>query len=204
MARTSPSARRRSRIPRFSMPSSGAARGSRTPIATTCRRSRGLEQVEGPQSGDRAPDADLGGGKALYDFTRHPSSRCSCSRRTTTTRAHAASTLRQLTQRFHAVLAAHVVPPSPDVARHYGAIDARPVLPVAPGRLRRLQVPRHGGGQARGASRPVVHHSLSLECRGPPPSSAGPICGCSAASCQAGTAPRACFIVRTLNRNARR
>ncbi len=35
-------------------------------------KTAGPTAVAGPEPGDRAPDADLDGGRALYDFTRHP------------------------------------------------------------------------------------------------------------------------------------
>ncbi len=80
----------------------------------------GLEPIAGPQNGDRAPDADLGGGKALYDFTRHPKFTLLLLAAHDDHSSARASLLRHLSQRFHAVLEAHVVAPSPDVTRHYG------------------------------------------------------------------------------------
>jgi 2-polyprenyl-6-methoxyphenol hydroxylase-like FAD-dependent oxidoreductase len=81
----------------------------------------GLAPMEGPQAGDRAPDADLGGGKALYDFTRHPKFTLLLLAAHDDHSSARATLLRHLTQRFHTVLDGHVVPPAADVVKHYGA-----------------------------------------------------------------------------------
>jgi 2-polyprenyl-6-methoxyphenol hydroxylase-like FAD-dependent oxidoreductase len=83
----------------------------------------GLAPLEGPVPGDRAPDVDLGGGRALFDFTRHP--------RYTLLALPAGERggpkleldLKPLAHRFKTVMDFHVVPPSDDLARRYGGSD---------------------------------------------------------------------------------
>jgi 2-polyprenyl-6-methoxyphenol hydroxylase-like FAD-dependent oxidoreductase len=84
-----------------------------------------LAPLAGPAVGDRAPDAELGGGRALYDFTRHPRFTLLALRASDEGSPQLAAALRRLVgTRYENVLEAHVVPPSPGLARHYGA-DAR-------------------------------------------------------------------------------
>jgi 2-polyprenyl-6-methoxyphenol hydroxylase-like FAD-dependent oxidoreductase len=92
-------------------------------LAVTYRdRSDALAPLAGPAVGDRAPDAELGGGRALYDFTRHPRFTLLALRAGDDGSAQLATALRRLVgSRYEKVLEAHVVPPSPGVARHYGA-----------------------------------------------------------------------------------
>jgi NADPH-dependent dioxygenase len=81
----------------------------------------GLAAIEGPAPGDRAPDVDLGGGRALFDFTRHTHFTLLLLAATAEGAAPGrAELLRHATKRFHGQLEAHVVPPSPALAAHYG------------------------------------------------------------------------------------
>jgi len=80
-----------------------------------------LEPMEGPRNGDRAPDADLGGGKALFDFTRHPKFTLLVLAAHDDHTSACAALIRPFSARFHDVLEAHVVPPRPEVVKHYGS-----------------------------------------------------------------------------------
>jgi len=80
--------------------------------------------MAGPAVGDRAPDADLGGGKALYDFTRHTNFTLLLLEASADRQPARAELLRHVTKRFHGLVEAHVVSPSPAVAKEYGN-DAR-------------------------------------------------------------------------------
>jgi 2-polyprenyl-6-methoxyphenol hydroxylase-like FAD-dependent oxidoreductase len=96
-------------------------------IAATYRdRARpGPAVLAGPAVGDRAPDADLGGGRAVYDLTRHPRFTLLALRARDEGSAELTTTLRQLVgQRYDSVLEARVVPPTAAVSRHYG-VDER-------------------------------------------------------------------------------
>jgi NADPH-dependent dioxygenase len=79
-----------------------------------------VTELEGPAAGDRAPDVDFGGGRALYDFTRHPR----CTLLVLPAAEHGGAKieldLKPLVHRFKAVLDMHVVSPSAALARHYG------------------------------------------------------------------------------------
>jgi hypothetical protein len=80
----------------------------------------GVTPIEGPAVGDRAPDADLGGGRALFDFTRHTHFTLLLLEASADRQPARAELLRHVTKRFHGLVEAHVVPPSPALAAHYG------------------------------------------------------------------------------------
>ena len=80
-----------------------------------------LAPIEGPAPGDRAPDVDLGAGRALFDFTRHTHFTLLLLAAGADPAAPGrAELLRHATQRFHGQLRAHEVAPSPSLAAHYG------------------------------------------------------------------------------------
>jgi 2-polyprenyl-6-methoxyphenol hydroxylase-like FAD-dependent oxidoreductase len=83
----------------------------------------GLAPLEGPAPGDRAPDVDLGGGRALFDLTRHP--RCTLLALPATERGGGKLELdlKPLAHRFKAVMDCHTVPPSDALSRRYGDGD---------------------------------------------------------------------------------
>jgi NADPH-dependent dioxygenase len=83
----------------------------------------------GPAIGDRAPDVDLPGGHALFDFTRHPRFTLLVLVASEAGAAKVQAELRSLTSRFAQVLDSHVVPPSDALAKHYGS-DVRDRLCV--------------------------------------------------------------------------
>jgi len=83
-------------------------------------KGEGLAEIAGPAVGDRAPDADLGGGKALYDFTRHTNFTLLLLEASADRQPARAELLRHVTKRFHGLVEAHVVSPSPAVAKEYG------------------------------------------------------------------------------------
>jgi len=83
-----------------------------------------LTPIEGPAVGDRAPDADLGGGRALFDFTRHTHFTLLLLEASADRQPARAELLRHVTKRFHGLVEAHVVAPSSALAAHYGT-DAR-------------------------------------------------------------------------------
>jgi aromatic ring hydroxylase-like protein len=80
----------------------------------------GLAQLEGPAIGDRAPDADLGAGRVLFDFTRHPRFTLLALAVSGGSKTNVEAVLRPLQERFGAVLESHVVPPSSALAKYYG------------------------------------------------------------------------------------
>ena len=83
-------------------------------------KARRLTPIEGPEPGDRAPDADLGGGRALFDFTRHTNFTLLLLAATPDAAPGRTELLRHMTRRFEGLLEAHVVPPSRALASHYG------------------------------------------------------------------------------------
>jgi 2-polyprenyl-6-methoxyphenol hydroxylase-like FAD-dependent oxidoreductase len=80
----------------------------------------GLTDLEGPAIGDRAPDAELGGGRALFDFTRHTRFTLLALPAGERPSAELDTALRPLRERFGSVLESQVVPPSPGLAMRYG------------------------------------------------------------------------------------
>ena len=116
-------------------------------------KGEGLAEIAGPAVGDRAPDADLGGGSALYDFTRHTHFTLLLLEASADRQPARAELLRHVTKRFHGLVEAHVVSPSPAVAKAVRQRRARSPVPVASRRLYRLPLSRERSRAARGASR---------------------------------------------------
>jgi NADPH-dependent dioxygenase len=83
-------------------------------------RAEGLAEIEGPAIGDRAPDVDLGGGRALFDFTRHPRYTLLLMPAAEKGAAKLEAELKPFAHRFKTVLDVHTVAPSPALAAHYG------------------------------------------------------------------------------------
>lgn len=83
----------------------------------------GLAEIEGPAIGDRAPDAELGAGRVLFDLTRHPHFTLLALPAGERPTAELERAFAALTTRFGKVLEGHVVPPSPGLARRYGESD---------------------------------------------------------------------------------
>ncbi len=83
----------------------------------------GLAAIEGPVPGDRAPDVDLGGGRALFDFTRHPRYTLLALPAGERGGGKLELDLKPLAHRFKAVMDFHVVPPSDALAHRYGSGD---------------------------------------------------------------------------------
>jgi 2-polyprenyl-6-methoxyphenol hydroxylase-like FAD-dependent oxidoreductase len=80
----------------------------------------GLAETPGPARGDRAPDVDLGGDRALFDLTRHPRFTLLGLPSGERDADDVAGVLRTVCARRAAVLEGQVVPPSPALARQYG------------------------------------------------------------------------------------
>ena len=80
-----------------------------------------------PVVGDRAPDVDLGDGRTLFALTRHTGFTLLGLPGATGTSAALAATIGQLEQRFAALLRAHLLPASAELARRYGS-GAHPLL----------------------------------------------------------------------------
>jgi NADPH-dependent dioxygenase len=80
----------------------------------------GLADLPGPAIGDRAPDADLGAGRTLFDLTRHTGFTLLAIPASRDGGAAAAAALQPLRTRFADVATAHVLPPAPDLLRRYG------------------------------------------------------------------------------------
>jgi hypothetical protein len=88
--------------------------------------------AEGPAIGDRAPDVDLGHGRTLFDFTRHP--RCTLLAMPASESGGTAleTSLEPLARRFESVVEVRVVPPTVALAGRYGASDDDRVLLLRP------------------------------------------------------------------------
>jgi NADPH-dependent dioxygenase len=86
----------------------------------------------GPAVGDRAPDVDLGRGRALYDHTRH--ARCTLLALPASEAGERAllDKLKPLAHRFAPVLELRGVSPSPAFAARYGASDEDRLLLLRP------------------------------------------------------------------------
>jgi 2-polyprenyl-6-methoxyphenol hydroxylase-like FAD-dependent oxidoreductase len=92
-------------------------------------KQEGLAASEGPAIGDRAPDANLGGGKTLFSLTRHTRFTLLALAAAAKPMAATEGALETLRRRFGAVLETHVVPPTPDLAKSYGsALEDRLLL----------------------------------------------------------------------------
>ena len=76
---------------------------------------------QGPAIGDRAPDVDLGGGRTLFDLTRHAKWTLLALPARAEREPALQSSLAPLAQRFKPVLELHAVPPSAALAARYGA-----------------------------------------------------------------------------------
>jgi NADPH-dependent dioxygenase len=83
-----------------------------------------LADIAGPRNGDRAPDADLAGGRTLFDFTRHTGFTLLLLAADDANVPSREALLRPLTQRYRGLLEAHVVPPTPSLSKQYGT-DSR-------------------------------------------------------------------------------
>ena len=80
----------------------------------------GQAAVEGPAIGDRAPDATLSNGRAVFDFFRHTGFTLLALPAGVRSAAATDEAVRSMTARFGAVLRSHDVPHAPEVAKHYG------------------------------------------------------------------------------------
>jgi 2-polyprenyl-6-methoxyphenol hydroxylase-like FAD-dependent oxidoreductase len=92
----------------------------------------GLAPLVGPAPGDRAPDVDLGGGRALFDLTRHP--RCTLLALPSGERGAGKLELdlKPLAHRFKAVMDLAVLPPSAELLRRYGESERDRLLLLRP------------------------------------------------------------------------
>ena len=88
--------------------------------------------LEGPLTGDRAPDVDLGGGRTLFDLTRHTRCTLLVLLAAESGKAHVELELKPLVHRFKSVLDLHVLPPSAALARYYGASAQNRVFLLRP------------------------------------------------------------------------
>ncbi|HSD69869.1 MAG TPA: FAD-dependent monooxygenase [Woeseiaceae bacterium] len=80
----------------------------------------GLSVQPGPAIGDRAPDADLGGGRSLYDLTRHTGFTLFVLRGATADKGDGNRSLARLQKRYGQVMQTHELRSSPAVERDYG------------------------------------------------------------------------------------
>jgi 2-polyprenyl-6-methoxyphenol hydroxylase-like FAD-dependent oxidoreductase len=80
----------------------------------------GTNQLEGPASGDRAPDADLDGGGAVFDLFRHTGFTLLSLPAGAAPAPQTDAAVRALEARFGRVLHSHTVPSAPALAKHYG------------------------------------------------------------------------------------
>lgn len=80
----------------------------------------GLAECPGPAIGDRAPDADLGNGKALFGLLRHTGFTLLAIPGGERGGAGADRAIRSLNERFGAVLDCHNLKASADLGKHYG------------------------------------------------------------------------------------
>ena len=83
--------------------------------------------MNSPVVGDRAPDVDLGDGRSLFSLTRHTGFTLLALPAGHGSSTALAATVRQLEQRFSALLRAHLLPAGAELARRYG-VGARPLL----------------------------------------------------------------------------
>ena len=141
----------------FSTRSSGAARASRTPIAITCRRAKDSRRWRGRRTATARRTPISAAARRSTTSRGIRNSRCSCSPRTTTTRARAprccGRSRSKYPRRARGARRAAVAGRREALRR----VDARPAVPAAARRLRRLQVPRDGSRQARVVPRASVH-----------------------------------------------
>ncbi|HEX5047027.1 MAG TPA: FAD-dependent monooxygenase [Gammaproteobacteria bacterium] len=83
-------------------------------------KAEGLAEEPGPAIGDRAPDVDLGNGRALFDLTRHTKFTLLGFPAASAPSAELEGAMRSLGARFGRVLESHVLPPSKALAHRYG------------------------------------------------------------------------------------
>ena len=87
---------------------------------------------EGPVPGDRAPDVELGGGRSLFSLTRHPRYTLLALPANEKVGGKLELELKPLAHRFKQVMEFHVVPPSEELARRYGASTRDRLLLLRP------------------------------------------------------------------------
>lgn len=78
--------------------------------------------LEGPVIGDRAPDADLADGRALFDLTRHTGFTL-LALPGRNEHADPSALFGEVNDRFGGLVKCHTVDPSPSLARAYGSAD---------------------------------------------------------------------------------
>lgn len=82
--------------------------------------------------GDRAPDADVGGGHTLYELTRHSRYTLFVLLAGETGKGRVELELKALVQRFKSVLELRVLTPTEDLAKRYGTSSRDRILLVRP------------------------------------------------------------------------
>ena len=87
---------------------------------------------EGPIPGDRAPDVDLGGGRTLFSLTRHPRYTLLALPGNEKVGGRLDLELKPLVHRFKQIMEFHVVPPSEELTRRYGASTRDRLLLLRP------------------------------------------------------------------------
>lgn len=91
----------------------------------------GLDALQGPVIGDRAPDADLANGGRLFDYTRHTKhTLVAVADRETTHEAE--QILAAIARRYPKALAGQVIEHSADLDRRYGAADQSTLCLIRP------------------------------------------------------------------------
>ena len=81
----------------------------------------GLAEQPGPAIGDRAADANLGGGRTLYDLMRHTRFTLLLLRGTGTRGDNGSEALERFNKRFGHVVETHEICSAGDIERHYGS-----------------------------------------------------------------------------------
>src|SRR6185295_18527570 len=87
---------------------------------------------EGPLPGDRAPDVELGGGRTLFSLTRHPRYTLLALAAHDKGGGKLELDLKPLAHRFKQIMDFHVVLPSDELSRRYGASTRDRVLLLRP------------------------------------------------------------------------
>lgn len=101
-------------------------------VSYTYRDQTQQSQSAVPAVGDRAPDVDLGGGRTLFDLTRHASCTLLAIPAREAGTAALQSSLKGLTHRFAPVLELRVLQPSAAFVQRYGASDEDQLLLLRP------------------------------------------------------------------------
>ena len=83
----------------------------------------GVDDMDGPAIGDRAPDVDFEGGGALWDYCRHPDYTL-----LTMSGGDDGAAARRIEERFGAVIRVATMPRSPALSAVYGPEDGRMYL----------------------------------------------------------------------------